>query len=331
MIIVNKNTKIWLNYLVGGCISLFLLWNIYIQITKQLSGIDKHLWRQTGDNVYILACVLLMFANTFMESYKWYILSNAAEKVTYSKALSSYLAGIAFSIITPNRVGEYPGRILYLGRSNTFRYINVSVLGVMSQLCSVYIFGLVGLVYYNYTYPANLAKAALVFCIIVNLFIAFVYWRFEGWLPAMAQNRWLKRFAVYGKLLNRVTTRMQVKVLSISILRFAIFTAQYLFLLLWMKVNMPIAQGICMAMLFFWIMAVIPSIALTELGIRGTVSIYLFSHYSSNTLGMIGASTGIWLINLIVPSVLGSILIMRMRFIALNDHKLINKQEDVSL
>lgn len=312
---MNKITKIWLNYIAGGSIALFLLWNIYRQIHKQLSGINADAWQHTGDNIYLWLCATLMLANTLLESYKWHVLANSAEKISYVRSLGSYLAGIAFSIITPNRVGEYPGRILYLGRTNTFRFINVSVLGVISQLWSVYIFGCCGLIYYNLFYPATLPKLGLAFCIIVNVFIAFIYWRFETWVPLMARYRLLQRFSIYGRLMNRVTTQKQIKLLTISVLRFAIFTAQYLFLLRWMNVNMPLLQGFCMAALFFWVMAVIPSIALTELGIRGTVSIYLFQHFSANTVGMVAASSGIWLLNLIIPSVLGSILIMRMKLL----------------
>lgn len=325
---MNKSTKIWLNYIAGGCISLFLLWNIYTQIRKQLHDIDNHVWRQTGNNAYLATCIVLMLVNSFLESRKWYILVNSTGPVSYPRILASYLAGVSLSIITPNRIGEYPARILYLGKATTFRYINASVLGVMSQLCGVYIFGFLGLVYYNIAYPAIIAKVALGLCLIVNVFLVFTYWRFEAWLPSMAGNRWLKRFVVYGKLMNRVTKETQIKVLAISLLRFGIFTAQYLFLLWWMNVGTPVIAGFFMAALFFWVMAVVPSIALTELGIRGTVSIYLFSHFSANTLGMVGATTGIWLLNLIVPAVLGSILIARMRLITLNENKPVDKQEN---
>ncbi len=231
----------------------------------------------------------------------------------YSRAFASYLAGVALSIITPNRIGEYPGRILYLGRTNTFRYINVSVLGVMSQLSGVYILGLLGLVYYNIAFPTPYTVWGLVFCILANILLAVIYWRFESWVPLAERFRWLRRFSVYGRLLTRVTTRRQLLVLGISLLRCLIFTAQYLFLFRWMNVNVPLAEGFCMAALFFWVMAVIPSIALTELGIRGIVSIFLFKHFSDTTAGIVAASAGIWLLNLIIPSVAGSILIIRMR------------------
>lgn len=272
-------------------------------------------WQQTGSPVLLAACICLMLLNSFLESYKWYILVSWAEPVRYRQALASYLAGIAFSIITPNRIGEYPGRILYLGGSNTFRYINISVSGVVSQLAGMYTIGFIGLVYYNIAFPGNLPKAALAACVIINILIALVYWRFETWLPYMEQNKYLRRFAVYGKLMNRVSVNNRLRVMLLSILRVAVFTAQYLFLLQWMNVDVPVPQGFCLAALFFWIMAVVPSLALTELGVRGAVSLYVFRHVSANAIGILAATGGIWLLNLIVPSVLGSILIIRMKWL----------------
>ena len=256
-----------------------------------------------------------MFVNLLLESGKWSLLTNSVEEVSFPKAFSSYLAGMAFSIITPNRIGDYPGRILYLGRSNTFRYVNVSVLGVMSQLSAIFIWGLCGLIYYNIVFPGLEARVALGLCLAANIGIAIVYWRFENWLPSLGKIPWLRRFAIYGKLLNRVTTGRQMTVLCLSLLRFSVFTAQYLFLLRWMNVEVPLAEGFLMAALFFWVMAVIPSVALTELGVRGTVSRYLFHSFSPNTVGMLGATMGIWLLNLILPSIFGSVLIMRMRLL----------------
>ena len=288
-----------------------------MQVTKQMAGIDAAAWKHTGPIVYLCICIALMFINTSLEGVKWYLLTNSVEQISYRRAFSSYLAGVAFSIITPNRIGEYPGRILYLGRKHTFRYINVSILGIIAQLWTVYIFGMAGLIYYNINFPAPIAKIALGLCILANILAALFYWRFESLLPVLEKARWLRRFAVYGKLLNRITTGKEIMVLVISIVRFTIFTAQYLILLKWMNVTVPPATGFLMAALFFWVMAVIPSIALTELGVRGEVSLFLFQHFSSNTVGVLAATMGIWMLNLIVPSIFGSILIMRMRLLKL--------------
>jgi hypothetical protein len=312
---MNKNTKIWLNYAVGGALSLFLLWFIYGQVTRQLKGIDGDTWKHTGWNGYLVLSICLMFLNISLECYKWYLLTRPVEPQRISQIISSCLAGIAFSIITPNRVGDYPGRILYLGRKNAFRYINVSVLGVMSQLSAISLWGLAGLIYYNITFPGNLPKVALAVCIAANIFIAIVYWKFENWLPSFTRFPFLKRFATYGRLLNRMTTARQIRVLSISIIKCSVFTAQYLFLLRWMNVDVPLAEGFLIAALFFWTMASIPSIALTEVGFRGSVGLYLFQHYSANTVGILAATVGVWLLNLILPSIIGSVLLIRMRLL----------------
>ena len=312
---MNKNTKIWVNYAIGAAISLLLLWSIYTQVRKQLTGMDAGIWKQTGPSVFLTLCVALLFVNMLLESGKWYLLANSVERTSYPRAFASYLAGMAFSLITPNRIGDYPGRVLFLGRSNTFRYVTTSVLGIMSQLSAIFLFGLFGLIYYNIVFPAMIAKVALLLCLAANIGIAVVYWRFEQWWPILTNVRWLKKFAIYGRSMSRVTARRQVMVLTLSVLRFGVFTAQYLFLLRWMNVKIPLTEGFIVAALFFWIMAVIPSIALAELGVRGNVSLYLFHHFSPNTVGILAATMGIWLLNLILPSIFGSVLIMRMRLL----------------
>lgn len=313
---MNKSTKIWLNYTVGGSISLLLLWGIYLQVRKQLDNVNAETWQQTGPNIYLVACIVLMFINTSLEGHRWHRLVRSVEPMNYSRAFSSYLAGVAFAVITPNRIGEYPGRILYLGRQHTFRYINVSILGVLAQLWTVYLFGLGALVYYNIVFPAAMAKVALALCLAANVLAAIFYFRFESWLPLLEKVSWLRKFATYGKLLHRITKAEQMRILTISLLRFGIFTAQYLILLKWMNVNIPLASGFGMAALFFWVIAVIPSIALTELGVRGSVSIFLFQHFSTNTVGILAATAGIWILNLIVPAIIGSILVARMRLLS---------------
>ena len=310
---MNKSTKIWLNYLLGIALSLLLLWGIYRQVMT--AGIDLETWWQTGPDINLYLCLGLLFVNIVLESSKWYLLTNYVEPVGYFRALGSYLAGMAVSIVTPNRVGDYPGRILYLGRGNTFRYINVSVLGAVSQLSAIFLFGLAGLIYYNIVFRGLLAQVALGLCIAANICVTIIYWRFENWFPGWGDIKLFRRFVIYGRLLNRVTTKRQVLVLLLSVMRFGVFTAQYLFLLRWMNIDIPLAEGFIMSALFFWTMAVVPTIALTELGVRGNVSLYLFHNFSANSLGILSATTGIWLLNLILPSILGSILIMRMRLL----------------
>ncbi len=312
---LNKSTKIWFNYAAGAIISALLLWGIYVQVNKQLHSVDRTAWEHTGSLVFLCLSIFLLPVNLALEARKWHLLAGSAQPVSYRGAFASYLAGLAISIVTPNRIGEYPGRILYLKRKNTFRLISVSVLGVVVQLFTFFFFGIIGLIYLNLNFHEFGNRLLLAACVFVCAVIGILYWKFEAWLPLLAKNKWARRYNLYTQLLKRFTTRQLFNILFISVTRYVVFTAQYLFLLYWMNVSMPLFGGFCVASLFFGLMAVIPSIALAELGTRAQVSLFLFHHFSYNTIGILGATLALWLLNLVIPSIIGSFLLLRMRLL----------------
>jgi len=64
----------------------------------------------------------------------------------------------------------------------------------------------------------------------------------------------------------------------------------------------------------FVLMAVVPTLTfLTDLGFRWAVGIQVFQVYTLNTAGILAVSLGIWLINLIIPALVGSLLILRIK------------------
>jgi hypothetical protein len=63
----------------------------------------------------------------------------------------------------------------------------------------------------------------------------------------------------------------------------------------------------------FLALAVIPSVALIEVGLRGEMSLMLMGMYSANKLGIGFSSVTVWFINLILPAIIGSLLILNLR------------------
>ena len=308
---LNKNTKIWLNSLIGIAISALLLYSIWLQIHKQLSHLHSDWWQ--GETIFLVIALLLMPVNLSIEAFKWKLLAGSAQPLSAFQAWKSYLAGIALSLITPNRIGEYPGRLLYLKRKNTVRLISVSVLGVFAQFFTLFIYGIAGLLYYNIFFPGYWQQIVLVICAIIVLLLSLIFFRFENWIVYFENIKWLRRFHTYGQLMKRFTMKEQCIILGLSLLRFSVYTVQYLMLLHWMHISLPAGEGFLMASLYFWSIAVIPSIAFTELGVRGHVSLFLFHHFTENTVGILVATIGLWCMNLIIPAIIGSILLMRIR------------------
>ena len=79
--------------------------------------------------------------------------------------------------------------------------------------------------------------------------------------------------------------------------------------------------------LIYLLMAVIPTIALTEIGVRGSVSLFVFALYfkpigiwtENIGLGIASASTMLWVFNLAFPALLGTFFVYSLRFFRKNN------------
>lgn len=311
---LNKNTKIWLNSLIGIAISVILLYSIWLQVQHQLIQLNTANWWQ-GSTTFLWWALALMPLNLSIEVIKWKYLVSSAQPITRIEAWKSYLAGIAFSFLTPNRVGEYPARIIYLKNKNTIRLISVAILGAFAQFITLFIYGCSGLVYYNFSFPGYWQRLVLALVAFILIILVMLYFNFERWIVYFERLKWFKRLPAYGYLLRRFTKKDHVIVLLLSMARFAVFTTQYILLLNWMNIALPFSVSFFMATLYFWSISVIPSIAFAELGVRGQVSLFLFQAYTQNAIGILVATMSLWAINLIIPAVLGSILLLRLKLL----------------
>jgi hypothetical protein len=60
----------------------------------------------------------------------------------------------------------------------------------------------------------------------------------------------------------------------------------------------------------FLVLAVVPTIPIAELGIRGKFSLLLFGLVSPNTSGIAVTAAIIWLINRVIPAIAGSLFML---------------------
>jgi len=145
--------------------------------------------------------------------------------------------------------------------------------------------------------------------ILGTLIFIFFFFRL-GWLIRLLQKLpYSNRFSKYINVLETFDAKILLRLLSISLFRYVVFVLQYIFMLQLLQVEQNVWTGFWIITVMFWILAIIPSFAIADLGIRGTVAKTLFS-YSSNTLGILTATFGIWFVNLFIPALIGSLLIL---------------------
>ena len=86
-----------------------------------------------------------MFLNWFLESLKWRFLISKIEKISIKRSLRAIFSGITVSAFTPNRVGEYAGRVFCLEKADRVQAVLITVIGSMAQLVVTIVFGLIGI------------------------------------------------------------------------------------------------------------------------------------------------------------------------------------------
>ena len=62
-----------------------------------------------------------------------------------------------------------------------------------------------------------------------------------------------------------------------------------------------------------------PTITIAEIGVRGSVAIFVLGLFSSNDIAILSSTTILWLINLIIPAIIGSFFIFSLKFLDQND------------
>ena len=78
-------------------------------------------------------------------------------------------------------------------------------------------------------------------------------------------------------------------------------------------VSLPYLEAMRFITLIYLVMAVVPSIALSELTVRGSVALYFLSPAAANPAAILAATSVLWLINLAIPAILGALSVFYFR------------------
>jgi uncharacterized membrane protein YbhN (UPF0104 family) len=323
---LNKNIKIFLNYVLGPLLFAWLSYSVFKQIKNQpnLEGSWLNI-KASFTDIRVLNFILvfvLMFVNWSLEALKWKISVQGVQPVSFFRSLKAIFSGVSFSVTTPNRTGEYLGRVLYMDDGNRLRVISLTILGSISQLLVTIFFGMLGLLILRHDIDKMSLSGWMEWLKdlgIIGAFFAFIvltvfYFRI-GWLvkwidkiPAIKKYIWLINE------LEKTDTTLLMRLLSISLLRYLVFVTQYFLLFRFFGVEVNWWQGFWATAIVFFVMAITPTIELFEVVKKMYVTKEIFAIFTVNTLAIGFVTTTIWCINLVIPAAIGSLLILGIKF-----------------
>jgi len=274
----------------------------------------------------ILAALALMGANWGLEALKWQLLSRKVEQLSFWQAYRAVLVGMCLGFITPNRLGDYAGRIIRLKSRRRLEALGAVFLGRFCQLLLTLSVGSLGWIFFA-------TKAPLVFFpgfvpLLIGVLAAV---NFGGYvllfhprilLGLVGATPLLSRFLAYLAVIGLYSRGDLARLLAWSAARYLVFLGQFLLLLDAFGIEadfVSMAMGVAST---FLLKSVLPSLnAFTDLGTRELSAMYFFSLLGQDTALVMSASLSLWLLNLALPSLAGLLLVWQIKLKSLGKRK----------
>lgn len=315
---VNRS-KVWL--IVKICLALTAVWFIYLKVTHHESSgdyINQLLAALSGSEALLLFSVVfvLMLLNWLIEAVKWRYMIKKIEEVSVGRAMEAVFSGLTISFFTPNRIGEYAGRVFHLHKGKRMQATLVTVIENSSQLLVTLLSGSIACIIYMNDYMDISPMMNVLFRIMLILFCLFclvLYFNldlFEKFSQRFKMSEYWKQIFHVFSLYSGADL---FKVLLLSLFRYLVFSIQFYLLLYAYGSYLPILPSLLMIAMTFFVMSVIPTFTLTELGVRGAIAVYFFGKLTIDVVPVLNATFSLWLINLVVPALLGAVFIFHFR------------------
>jgi uncharacterized membrane protein YbhN (UPF0104 family) len=268
--------------------------------------------------------ILLMPLNYLLEAEKWRsVVRSFYPELRLGRAFWAVLAGMASGIFTPNRVGEYAGRVLFLSEGKRVEAIVATFVDRVCQLLVTLVCGLLALgalvAEFGGGFLEGLLAApttrvlflvfALAMGLVVFLFLAAPQ-HLARWLPQRWNSAvWIRkvRFA-----LSQMPGRDIRRVVALSLLRYFVFSFQYVLLMWAFGYTGGLGLGLGIVALIFFGKSVLPVMGIFELGVRETVAVLVMGVFGLDKPMAVSSTFVLYVLNILLPTLLGILAVQRL-------------------
>ncbi len=310
-----------LSYLIKTVIVVFTFWIIYNKLSdnENLNSFGNLLKQiPQSEIIFVMTTVVvLMFLNWGLEALKWRRLVSGIEKISIWRSIESVFCGLTWAVFTPNRIGEYGGRVFFLSPKRRIVGVVAMAVGNIGQMVLTNVFGAIALCIFIYKFVNidyrlfyALVILSVMFCAFFIIFYFNIKW-LNGILVSMRFTRKYKRF--YG-ILARYQKKELLNILLFCLARYVVFSTQYFILFYWLIPQLHYLDILMMVSILFFVQSTLPSLDLFDIGVRSVTASYFFSSITDQNIAVIACTASIWLINIIIPAILGTYFVFKLNF-----------------
>ncbi len=276
----------------------------------------------TGNRIFLLiSALLLIFLNFSAEAVKWQRLVNRIEPTGYLKALTGVIASLAMAVTTPSRIGDVVTRGLILEPGHRFAASGHTFLCILAQMVMTVALGLLGAAIYlpaNWERISGFSNTLLVSVLIAGstglilIILFFILDHLTGFLQKIS---WLKKISPFLQAIKGISFRDKSFLLVVSTLKYITYLSQFYLVLLFFGVPVDILQGFAAISLIYMILHFLLVPTIGDLGVRGSIAILILEPFSSDVPAIVFTTFLIWIINIMIPSLIGLVLLRRIHLV----------------
>jgi len=271
-----------------------------------------------GQAVLVMSAVLgLMLANWLLEAAKWRYLAQRLSHITFWRSIEAVFCGLTWAIFTPNRIGEYGGRVMFLPQRKRVHGMFAMAVGSFGQNVVTNVLGAIAILWFVATYLhigpwlyAGLLVLALALMSVMILFFFNIKWM----VSFLNSIKFLRKYHRFFDIMGRYKFTELTRVMGFCIARFAVFSSQYYLLIHMFIPALPLYEILLFIFVMFFIQSALPSLDLFDFGVRAYTADVLFGYVTDQKIAIIASVTAVWFINLILPAILGSVFVLKLRF-----------------
>lgn len=254
----------------------------------------------------LLLILVLMPINVACEAGKWRLLLRDIEPMSIWGAQRQVYYGYVGAFVTPYHAGDYPARgMLLKDKRNYSAAIGLGFVGTIALLVVELILGIPATwLFASYDQSIPMQSFAVAFIVLV-LLMSFL----PHLVRLLARRQW-RSTQMYQLVvaLSKMSYSRFMKVVGWSFLRYLVWALQLALTLYLCGVILTPVEYMIAIPFYYMVVAIFPSLPALNIAIRGSWSLIIFDTFTDNAAGLALAVVVIWLINTVLPMLIGSIL-----------------------
>lgn len=264
--------------------------------------------------LFLIFVLLLLPVNWGLELVKWQRILKVNQIHYNLKNLTySLLSGVTTGLITPNRIGNFIGRMLFFKGKVRGQLILGTLYSNFAQFLVTLFFGALSFIILKdmlfVTYGVSFVNASIL------IFVLSILFYFAVPIAPLSSFKSLNRKQNILMYFQQQSKKLVIPLLTLSGVRYLVFSSQFLLMLMAFGVQ-PSSMLYAGVLMVYLMSTLTPSLLFGKLVIRETAGLIILSLFIDNSAIIIVSSLLLWFINLGIPSLMGLVFILRNKSLA---------------